>query len=55
MFRYLTLGNIIGLLILFMTVIEKLYRLQSPRPRCIKLAINGNFAFTGNYHGNKTL
>ena len=26
-----------------------------PGPRCIKLTINGNFAFNGNYHGNKTL
>ena len=29
--------------------------LESPGPRCIKLTINGNFAFNGNYHGNKTL
>ena len=26
-----------------------------PGPRCIKLTINGNFAFSGNYNGNKTL
>ena len=25
-----------------------------PEPHCIKLTINGNSAFNGNYHGNKT-
>ena len=26
----------------------------TPGPYCMKLTINGNFAFNGNYHGNKT-
>ena len=34
-------------------VVEMTY-FQTPGPRCIKLTINGNFAFNRNYHGNKT-
>ena len=30
------------------------FQLRIPGPRCIKLTINGNFTFNGNYHENKT-
>ena len=33
---------------------QNLISSSTPGPRCIKLTINGNFVFNGNYHQNKT-